>query len=104
MTVFVTVTRVALEEYWQPKVFGESALPMLESCRNAETEIWQLAGTVLKPEQQAELRQAIEAWRQQNPQPEKVLAARALGFASQVAQANQAKTGQSRQRVQPAPG
>ena len=29
MTVFVTVTRAALEEYWQPKVFGESAQPML---------------------------------------------------------------------------
>src|ERR1019366_39483 len=25
MTVFVTVTRLALEDYWQPKVFGPSA-------------------------------------------------------------------------------
>ena len=92
MTVFVTVTRVALEEHWQPKVFGESARPMLESCRNAETEIWQLAGKVLRPEQQAELRAAIETWRRQNPLPESVLAARALAFASQVAQASQADT------------
>jgi len=92
LTVFVTVMRTALEDYWQPKVFGESAQPMLESCRNAETEIWQLASTVLKPEQQAELRKAIEVWHRQNPEPEKVLAARALGFASQVVQANQAAT------------
>ena len=89
MTIFVTVTRMALEEHWQPKVFGESALPMLESCRSAEGEIWQLAGTVLNPEQQAELRQAIEVWRRQNPLPENVLAARAVSFASQVAQASQ---------------
>ena len=92
MTVFVTVTRMALEEHWQPKVFGESALPMLESCRNAETEIWRLAGTVLKPEQQTELRQAIEVWHRQNPLPESVLAARAVGFASQVAEASKADT------------
>ena len=70
MTVFVTVTRMALEENWKPKAFGESARPMLESCRNAETNIWQFAGTVLKPAQQAELRAAIEAWCRQNPMPE----------------------------------
>ena len=89
MTVFVTVTRIGLEGYWQPKIFGESAQPMLESCRNAETEIWRLAGKVLKPEQQAELRQAIESWQQQSPLPEDLLAARALGIASQVAQSRQ---------------
>jgi len=88
MTVFVTVTRAAMEEHWMPEVFGESARPMLESCRNAETNIWRLAGKVLKPEQQVELRAAIAAWRQQNPLPESVLAARAVDFASQVAQAN----------------
>jgi hypothetical protein len=92
MTVFVTVTRAALEEHWQPKVFGDSAGPMLESCRNAETNIWQVAATVLKPEQQTELRHAIEVWRRQNPLPEDVLAARALGFGMQVAQANQTDT------------
>jgi hypothetical protein len=92
LTVFVTLTRMALEEHWQPRVFGDSAQPMLESCRNVETEIWRYAGTVLKPPQQVELRQSIEAWHRQNPNPENVLAARAMGFASQVAKANQADT------------
>jgi hypothetical protein len=95
MTIFVTVTRMGLEEYWQPNAFGESAQPMLESCRIAETEIWQLAGTVLKPEQQAELHKAIVAWHQQNPQPESILAARALGFASQLAAAKKTDTDKS---------
>ena len=89
MTIFVTVTRAALQEYWQPKVFGASAQPMLESCQNAETDIWRFASQVLNPVQQAELRAAIEAWRRQNPMPESVLSVRAVGFASQVAQANQ---------------
>jgi hypothetical protein len=95
MTVFVTVTRADLEEYWQPEIFGESAQPMLESCRNAETNIWQLVGRLLNPAQQAELRAAIAAWRRQSPRPEGVVAARAVGFASQIAEATRADTTKS---------
>lgn len=91
MTVFVTVTRMAIEEYWQPKVFGESARPLLDYSRNAEAEIWALAGTVLTPEQQAELRRGIATWHSKNPLPEGLVAARALGFASQVADAGKAE-------------
>src|ERR1035441_8332758 len=83
LTVFVTLTRMAIEEHWQPGVFSDSAQPMLEGCRNVETEIWRYAGTVLQPQQQVELRQSIEAWHRQNPNPEDVLAARAMSFASQ---------------------
>jgi hypothetical protein len=92
MTVFVTMTRMALEENWMPKGFGESARPMLEGCRYAETDIWRFASTVLKPAQQTELRKAIEMWHQQNPLPDSALAARAVGFAAQVAQASKADT------------
>jgi hypothetical protein len=86
MTVFVTATRMTLEEYWQPKVFGESALPILNTSRNAETEIWRLAETVLTIDQQTELRQSIGVWRSQNPLPESVLGARAVGLVSQIAE------------------
>lgn len=85
MTIFVTVTRMSVEEYWVPKIYGDSAQPMLESSRNAEAEIWQLVGTVLTPAQQTELRRTIETWRRQNPQPESIVSARAVGFASQIA-------------------
>jgi hypothetical protein len=87
MLAFVTATRMTLEDYWQPKVFGDSALPMLDICRNAETEIWRFAGKVLTPGQQKELHGAIEEWRRRNPLPEDVMAVRAVGFASQVGQA-----------------
>lgn len=96
MTVFVTMMRTALEERWQPEVFGESARPMLESSRNGETEIWRLVGTILTPEQQAELRRSIDVWHSQNPLPESVLAVSSLGIASQLAEAskdNSAKPG-----------
>ena len=88
MTVFVTVTRKAVEDYWQPKVFGESAEPLLNTCRNSETNIWRLASQALTSEQLKELRQAIDVWFQQNPLPDNVVVARAVGFASQVAAAN----------------
>lgn len=94
MTVFVTVVRAALENYWQPEVFGASAQPILDNCRAAETEIWQLAGKILKPAQQDELRKSIEAWRQQNTNPENVLVARALGLATLVSKASKTGTSQ----------
>jgi hypothetical protein len=84
MTVFVTVTRMSVEEYWQPMIFGESAQAMLESSRSAEADMWKLAATVLNAEQQAELHRAIEEWRRKNTQPESIVSARAVGFASQV--------------------
>jgi hypothetical protein len=90
MTVFVTMMRTALEERWQPEVFGESARPMLESARNGETEIWRLVGTILTPEQQAELRRSIAVWHSQNPLPESVLAVSSLGIASQLAETSKA--------------
>ena len=61
---------------------------MLESCRGIETNLWTFTGKLLTPSQQAELRAAIKDWRAQNPQPDSVLAARAIGFATQVTGAN----------------
>ncbi len=95
MTVFVTMTRKSLEEYWQPKIFRDSAGPLRETCSNAETEIWQMAGTVLKPAQQEELRSAIESWHRQNPLAENVMSARAVGFATEVMKANKKGTPQA---------
>jgi hypothetical protein len=92
MTVYVSVVRVAIEDYWQPKFFGESAQPLLESCRDAETNIWWLAASVLKPEQQAELRAAIKSWCRETPAWESMLAAHSSGFTSLAAEASKADT------------
>ena len=93
LTVFVTVTRIVLEDHWQPKEFGPSVEPMLASCRAVETNLWLFAGKILTATQQVELRSAITSWRAHNPQPENVLGARAVGFASQVAGNVTAKPG-----------
>jgi hypothetical protein len=90
MTIFVTITREVLEDYWRPKIFGESAQPMLDGCRSAETNIWLLNCRVLTPGQQSELPQSIDIWYRENSLPESVLAALAVGFVSQLAKDNPA--------------
>ena len=92
MTVYVTETRMAVEDYWQPKVFGESARIMLENCRNAETEVWRLTDKILKPDQQSALREATLTWHRQSSLPENLLVARSAGLALQVAKVNRADT------------
>jgi len=84
LTVFVTVVRGSIEDSWQPRVFGESAQQLLESCREAETNLWHFADRVLTTNQTTELHLAINKWRLRNPEPESVLAARAGGFVAQM--------------------
>jgi hypothetical protein len=86
MTVFVMETRMAVEDHWMPNVFGEAAGTLLENCRTSEAEIWRLVATVLQPEQQVELREAIEAWHRQHAAPTDLPMARAAGLALDVAQ------------------
>ena len=90
MTVFVTEARMSLEEFWKPQVFGESARNMLDSCKSAEAEIWRITGKVLKPDQQASLREAIRTWHQQSSPKDDLLVVRAVDLASQVAKASRA--------------
>jgi hypothetical protein len=92
MTAFVSVTQAAIEEHWQPKVFGESAQAILESCRDSETNIWRLTETVLTTNQQAELRTAIQVWCRENPPWESMIAARSSGFTSRLADAGKSDT------------
>jgi hypothetical protein len=86
LIVFVTEARLALEDHWQPQVFGDSAQTMVDSCRLAETELWRLAEQVLKPDQQAALREAILVWHRENALPQDLLSVRASGLALQVVQ------------------
>ena len=67
MVIFVTLTRVVWEEYWQPELFGDSALVVVKTLRDLEETIWTLAAKVLTPEQQEELRTLIQEWRKKNP-------------------------------------
>ena len=66
MLVLVTMARMVVEEHGV-ETYGDAILPLLETQRNQETNAWILAGGVLKPSQQQELRDLIQEWRTKNP-------------------------------------
>jgi hypothetical protein len=66
MLVLVTMARMVVEDYGV-KTYGDDVLPLLDKQRELETDAWTLAEGVLRPAQQQELRDLIQAWRAKNP-------------------------------------
>jgi len=69
LTVFASVARWRVQDYWLPKVYGVSAEPMLKALETREEEVWKIADRVLKPEMLTELREAIQRWRKNSGNP-----------------------------------
>ena len=81
MLVLATLSRMVVEDYYAKK-FGPATWPLLEAHRRLEAEGWKLANTVLKPDQQQELRDMIQEWRRKHPDQRYIGAVRFLEFAS----------------------
>jgi len=88
MVIFASLNRMNVEDYWMPKIFGESAKPYLLASQEVEKEIWRIAATTLKKEQISELRTAIKAWNEQHPNVRTPRDLGSLGFSSEVARMN----------------
>lgn len=71
--------------YWMPKRYGDSALPLLSAGQDAEKEIWRIAESALNTEQIQELRNGIEAWRSQHSEGRAPRDIGGLGFATEIA-------------------
>ena len=67
MVIFVTLGRMAVEKSWQPELLGKSKGRLPEFYRQMEKEIWAIAGKVLIPRYQKELRNLIRRWRKAHP-------------------------------------
>lgn len=92
MVVLTTITRIRLEHYWLPKVYGESARSMLEAVQALEGQIADYARTILRPEQEKELRDAIERWRRERAQgPAMISSFVTIGLVSEVARSGRAR-------------
>jgi hypothetical protein len=63
MVMMTSAARAGVEDYWMPKVYGPSAMPLLQVFIDREKQIWILAEGILAPPQQTELREAIKQWR-----------------------------------------
>jgi hypothetical protein len=68
MLVFVTLNRIVWEEYWQPKVFGESGIMIGRVLRKQESDIWSIGAKTLTSKQQREFRELIREWRKSHPE------------------------------------
>lgn len=84
LTVFVTVLRTSVEDYWQPTNFGESAQFIVDVLRRSESEIWERASRVLSQDQQRELKEAIDGWCRDQTRLQEAMTARAAGWAMEV--------------------
>jgi hypothetical protein len=91
MVVLITRSRMMVEAYWLPEVYGESARPLLETCRETETQLWQIATPLLTAAQQEELRQTIQTLHQQDRNSQTLLPTQALNFVTGVAKVSQKK-------------
>jgi hypothetical protein len=66
MLVLVSMARMVVEGYGA-ETYGDAIHPLLDAQRNLETNAWTMAGGLLRPSQQQELRDLIKEWRQKNP-------------------------------------
>jgi hypothetical protein len=83
--VSVTVlTRMSIEDYWMNTTNGPAFQPWLEVSRALETNVWQLAASMLKPAQVDELRAGIGEWRARNPETRNAFFARPHQLAKMV--------------------
>lgn len=82
MVVLATASRMVMEYNVAEKPFGAAALPVLDTHRMLESNAWSLAGKIMKPEQQQELRDIIQEWRKNNPELRSVAGLRFREFMS----------------------
>jgi hypothetical protein len=80
----ITLSRATIEDHWMKTPNGSAFQPWLESARLLETNVWDLAASVLKPAQVDELREAISQWYARNPDMRNEFFARPQQFASMV--------------------
>ena len=86
MVILATLNRMNVEDYWMPKIYGESAKPYLLASQEVEKAIWRIAATELRKDQVEELRAAIKTWHKQYPNARSPRDLGSLGFSSEIAQ------------------
>ena len=86
MVILATLNRMNVEDYWMPKIYGESAKPYLLASQEVEKAIWRIAATELRKDQVEELRAAIKTWHKQYPNARSPRDLGSLGFSSGITQ------------------
>lgn len=79
MLVLVSMARIVVEGYGV-QTYGDEILPLLNAQRSLESNAWTMAGGLLKPSQEQELKDMIQEWRVKNPHQNYVGSVRFLEF------------------------
>ncbi|GMQ76702.1 MAG: hypothetical protein BMS9Abin01_1992 [Gammaproteobacteria bacterium] len=82
MMVFATLHRMAIEEDWSRKLYGDGVDTILPTMRVLEKEIWGIASSYLSKTQIAEVRKLIRDWKAKYPGLKVVSYIRFSDFAS----------------------
>ncbi len=93
MVVFVTLSRIVMEDYWVPQVFGDEGKRLLDTFRKVESDIWTIAAKVLTPQEQQELRGVIRDWRKSHPDQTDVIGVRFGDFVEKLGKSSLARRG-----------
>jgi Mg2+ and Co2+ transporter CorA len=67
LVVMTTLGRMVYEDYWRPRL-GAYAEPGVAAFTKLERDIWNVAAPILDADQQRELRERIDAFRENNPE------------------------------------
>ena len=63
LLMMTSAARMWVEDHWMPKVYGDSAKPLLQALSEREKEIWMYSRKVVPEKQLEELRTALDLWR-----------------------------------------
>ncbi len=86
MVVLASLTRHSVETYWVPRFLGEElGSGLIEASRTLNEDIWAIAGEVLTPAQQQDLRLLIAEWLEKHPDDLNFWEVRFDGFSGQRA-------------------
>jgi len=82
MMVFATLHRMAFEEGWDRKLYGDGVESIVSGMQVLEKEIWDIASGYLAKKQIAEVRKLIRDWKAKHPKLRVVSYIRFSDFAS----------------------
>jgi hypothetical protein len=68
MMVFATLHRIAIEEDWARKLYGDAVERLTLVMRILEKEIWRIANDYMTEKQTAEVRKLIRDWKAKHPE------------------------------------
>jgi len=82
MMVYATLNRIAAEEDWSRKLYGDAVESMIPVMQVLEKEIWDIASGYLTEKEITEVRKLIHTWKLENPDLKVVSFIRFSDFAS----------------------